>query len=364
MSIKKLILASVCVLVNTQGVFAKEHIKDHQPKAEATTVHTTDRFNNQVIFITGGTSGIGLVTAIEFVKNGAAHVIVTGRSEEKWKKAQTDIAKELNKTQAKVIEFWSSDVRIESQMKAAIERIYDTYGRLDVAFNNAGVQPGDVTSSGNFEDTEFNSFVMDDGSISYNVPGPQPNSKSGKKDTLWKSKSPLQSTPISDYRESEVATSIFGTYYSLKWEIAGIFQRQPKDIPVSIINTSSRNGIIPDPRRTLYAASKAFIIAMTRSLSSQLAQRSVNEKRAMVRINVVAPGPVDTPLERGAYPGTDEEFVAGAGLGVPMQRVATSDEIAPTVLFLADSKSSSYITGAVIPVDGGHVASPLLKRSK
>lgn len=80
----------------------------------------------------------------------------------------------------------------------------------------------------------------------------------------------------------------------------------------------------------------------------------------MVRINVVAPGPVDTPLERGAYPGNTATFDREASLGVPMQRVARPEEIAPAVLFLADYNQSSYITGAVLPVDGGDVASPLI----
>lgn len=77
----------------------------------------------------------------------------------------------------------------------------------------------------------------------------------------------------------------------------------------------------------------------------------------MVRVNAIAPGPVDTPLERAAFPG--KNFVK-AMTGVPMQHIATPQEIAPSVLFLADAKQAAYITGAILPVDGGNVASPYM----
>ena len=77
----------------------------------------------------------------------------------------------------------------------------------------------------------------------------------------------------------------------------------------------------------------------------------------MIRVNTTAPGPVDTPLERGAFPGNS--FVK-AMARVPMQRIAIADEIAPAVLFLADPAQSSYITGAILPIYGGDVASPYM----
>lgn len=78
----------------------------------------------------------------------------------------------------------------------------------------------------------------------------------------------------------------------------------------------------------------------------------------MVRINAIAPGPVDTPLESSAFTSGDFDVLASAG--VPMQRVAQPEEIAPAVLFLADNQQASYITGAILPVDGGDVASPYI----
>ncbi len=319
---------------------------------------TSSRFNNQVVFITGGTSGIGLATAVQFAAAGAAHIIVCGRDAAKWTKAQTYINNHLTPEQAKNIEYWPCDVRIESQVKDTIGKIFTKYGRLDVCFNNAGVQPGDVVSGGFIDNLEFDSKIGADGSIVYSLPAPQPTST--KSDSHWKTQMPSQYSPASTYRESPIATSIFGVFYCLKWEITYVFQKQPKNLPVAIINTSSRNGIIPDPHRPLYASAKAFIIAISKSLSNQVAQRAVKEGRAMVRVNVIAPGPVDTPLERGAFPGSDANFNAKASMGVPMQRVAQPEEIAPAVLFLADNATSSYITGAILPVDGGDVASPLI----
>ncbi|MCF6765576.1 SDR family oxidoreductase [Thiotrichales bacterium 19S3-7] len=318
----------------------------------------SERFDKKVVFITGGTSGIGLATAVEFAREGAAHVIVTGRSYEKWQHAQTYIKQQLSKEQAKHIEYISCDIRVESQVQETLKMIYDKYGHLDIAFNNAGVQPGDVTAKGNIEDFDFKSELQSDGSIAYILPTPQPKAKTNQNDEHWREEIPTQSTAASHYRESPIATNILGTFYCLKWEIAYTFSRQPKDLPVSIINTSSRVGTLPAPSRPLYSASKAFINSLTRSLSNQVAQRANADNRSMVRVNAVAPGPVDTPLERAAFPGKSFET---AKAGVPMQRIAEPEDIAGAVLFLADNNMSNYITGAILPVDGGHVAAPIIK---
>src|SRR5205823_13143105 len=111
-----------------------------------------------------------------------------------------------------------------------------------------------------------------------------------------------------------------------------------------------------------YAASKAFILSLTRSVSNQVAVRCVKEGRTMIRINSISPGPIDTPLEFAAYGvnGSTPSYVKSASIGVPMYRTGQVGEIVPTVLFLANDEKSSYITGANISVDGGHTASPLL----
>jgi NAD(P)-dependent dehydrogenase (short-subunit alcohol dehydrogenase family) len=218
------------------------------------------------------------------------------------------------------------------------------------------VSPGLGENIGDIENLNFECRILDDGSIAYVVPAPQPASENTNEN--WKTEDKSQASTISPYRENPMATSIFGVFYCMKWQLIYAFKKQPKDLPVSIINNASRNGIIPDPNRPLYAASKAFIIALTRSLSNQSAQKVVKTGRAKVRINVIAPGPVDTPMERSAFSGNDFEKKAMAG--VPMQRVATPEEIAPAVLFLGDNEASGYITGAILPIDGGDVASPYI----
>lgn len=322
---------------------------------------------DKVIFITGGTSGIGLATAAKFALEGAAHVIACGRRESKWLAAQSYLQENLPKDLIAKIQYWPCDVRVEQQVQETIKKIFDTFGRLDVCFNNAGVQPGIVTNpdSGFIGDIQFMSEIADDGSILFRIPPPQPSSPQNVTNTP---RNATQETAASPFTESELATSCIGMCYCLKWEMHYIFERQPKELPVSIINTSSRNGVLPDARRSLYAASKAFIIAITKSVANQVAQKSKRENRQVVRVNAISPGPVDTPLEFAAYglnfPDNKSEYdkyAAAAAIGVPMQRTAQPEEIAPTVLFLADHNASSYITGANISVDGGHTGSPLLK---
>lgn len=323
------------------------------------------RFKDKVVYITGGTSGIGLASAVSFAREGAAQVIVCGRRQAKWQQAQLYIEKYLTKDQQKVLHYWPCDVRIEQESRATVKKIFDEFGRLDICFNNAGVQPSipSGAESGFIGDIQFESMLGEDGSILFRVPPPQPTSGANQSDVA---KDPSQSTAASPFSESELATSCIGVFYSLKWEAHYIFALQPKNLPVAIINTSSRNGVLPDAHRPLYAASKAFIIALTKSLANQFAQKSTIEKRQTVRVNAISPGPVDTPLEFAAFGTTPidaaqyQAYVKAAAIGVPMRRTAQPEEIAPTVLFLSDEKASSYITGTNISVDGGHTGSPLL----
>lgn len=323
------------------------------------------RFADKVVFITGGTSGIGLAAAAQFALQGAAHIIVCGRRKSKWDDAQKYLNEKLSAEQKQKIEYWPCDVRVEEQVKKTIGEIFVKYGRLDVCFNNAGVQPGVVTGadSGMITDMFFESSVAKDGSIIYRIPPPQPQSP----EAFQQSESePTQTTAASPYCESEIATSCIGVFFSLKWEIHYLLEKQPKNLPASIINTSSRNGVLPDSHRPLYASSKAFILAITRSVSNQVAQKTIRENMAMIRVNAISPGPIDTPLEFAAFGAAENDvqaypaYAKAASVGVPMQRTGTPEEIAPTVLFLADTDSSSYITGANICVDGGHTGSPLL----
>ena len=136
------------------------------------------RFQDNVVFITGGTSGIGLATAVQFALQGAAHIIVCGRRKSKWVDAQSYVDEHLPSGLQEKIEYWPCDVRVEQQVRAIIGEIFDKFGRLDVCFNNAGVQPGVVTGadSGFITGLFFESSIDTDGSIIYRIPPPQPES--------------------------------------------------------------------------------------------------------------------------------------------------------------------------------------------
>lgn len=295
----------------------------------------SNRFTNSIVLITGGTSGIGLTTALEFIKEGASRVIVCGRSPAKWQTAQGYLRPRLSSLQMNRIEYRSCDVRVEGEIQSLIGSIFDQYNRLDACVNCAGIQP---VNSGDIRDENFSSYKEKDGSIVFYLGSPP--CLSG------------QTTPVSLFCENPIATSVLGIFYSLKWQITYSMQ---SGLPMSIVNISSRNGVIPDSHRPLYAASKAFILSLTQSVAAQVA-----EKNAPIRVNAVSPGPIDTPLERAAFPGSDSDFQFHASMGVPMGRVGTTDNVASAILFLSDPKTSSYITGTNLSVDGGHVGAPVL----
>lgn len=328
----------------------------------------------KVALVTGGTSGIGLASSVALCNEGM-RVIVCGRRKELWDRAQEYIRNNLSKDRRNknLIEYYPCDIRVEVQVKDMIQYIFEKYKRLDVCFNNAGVQPGVVVNT-NISITDFHldSYVADDGSINYTLPPPQPLSYYQTQNKEQEIENTEKGT--SPFRENEIATSCIGTFYCLKWEIAFIERFNPKDIPVSIINTSSRNGTLPDAHRPIYAASKAFIVSLTRSLSNEVAVKCRKENRAMIRINCVSPGPIDTPLEYAAYgfnnyfstPSGEklnnkeyQEYEERASKGVPMGRTGKPEEVAKLVVFLADHNKSSYITGSNIAIDGGFTASPL-----
>lgn len=176
------------------------------------------RFVDKVVFITGGTSGIGLATAAQFAQQGAAHIIICGRRKSKWDDAQKYLDEKLSSEEKQKIEYWPCDVRVEEKIKEVINEIFVKFGRLDVCFNNAGVQPGVVTGadSGMITDMFFESSVAKDGSIIYRIPPPQPQSSEAFEN---EQREPTQTTSASPYCESEIATSCIGVFFSLKWEI-------------------------------------------------------------------------------------------------------------------------------------------------
>jgi NAD(P)-dependent dehydrogenase (short-subunit alcohol dehydrogenase family) len=251
-------------------------------------------FNGKTLLITGGTDGMGLVTAEMFAAQGAK-VYISGRDAIKGKEACDQIAKKGGK-----IFFIPCDVSDPKQVEAMVEQIVRESGNLEIAFNNAG-----ITS---------------------------------------KSHSPLDAFPIDEWN-SILQINLNGIFYSMKYHIKAMLQSGKS---CSIINNSSVAGVVSMPMQAAYSASKAGVIALSKSAAIDYAQSGI-------RINVIAPGPVmggmNTPERLQANPArTQKKFDLTA-----MHRFAEPEEIAKTVIWLSSS-AASYITGTVIMVDGGFSA--------
>src|SRR2546427_7922779 len=246
--------------------------------------------NTQVVLITGGLTGIGRATALAFAKEGA-QVVVSGRRDEEGK----NLVAELRRLGAEA-EFVRSDVRHEEDVRTLVDKTVARFGRLDAAVNCAGTEgtPGPVTEQ------------------------------------------------TAETYAATFETNVLGTLLSMKHELR-VMLAQGRG---SIVNVSSTYGQTGAPGAAVYAASKHAVEGLTQSAALEAAEFGV-------RVNVVAPGPIDTGMLT-RFTGTDERK-AGVIAGVPLQRVGRPEEIAQTIVFLASDKGS-FITGATIAVDGGKTA--------
>jgi NAD(P)-dependent dehydrogenase (short-subunit alcohol dehydrogenase family) len=244
----------------------------------------------QVALITGALTGIGRATALAFAHEGA-RVVISGRSDEEGRK----LTVELQKLGAEA-EFLHSDVRRDDDVRDLVDKAVARFGRLDAAVNCAGTEgkPGPVTE----QSAESYAATFD--------------------------------------------TNVLGTLLSMKHEMR-IMLAQGSG---SIVNVSSTYGHIGAPGASVYAASKHAVEGLTKSAALEAAASGV-------RVNMVAPGPIDTAM-LNRFAGTDERR-AGLAAGVPLKRVGRPEEIAQTILFLASDKAS-FITGASYLVDGGKTA--------
>jgi NAD(P)-dependent dehydrogenase (short-subunit alcohol dehydrogenase family) len=247
--------------------------------------------SNQVVLITGALTGIGRATALAYAKQGA-NIVVSGRRDE----AGQALATELRGLGAQA-EFIRADTRHDDDLRALVDQTVARFGRLDVAVNNAGTEgaPGPVTE----QTAAIYASVFD--------------------------------------------TNVLGVLLSLKHEIR-VMQAQGSG---SIINVSSVLGHVGFPGTSVYTASKHAVEGLTKAVALEVAATGI-------RVNAVAPGPVETPmLDR--FTGGDANAKAGFLQVVPAKRAATADEIAQTILFLGSDKAP-YITGQSFAVDGGMLA--------
>ena len=243
-----------------------------------------------VVLITGALTGIGRATALAFAREGA-RLVVSGRREEEGRK----LAAELEELGAEA-EFVRSDVRHEAEIRSLVDKSVARFGRLDVAVNNAGTEgtPGPLTE----QTAETYAATFD--------------------------------------------TNVLGTLLSMKHELRVMVPQGHG----SIVNVSSTYGRSGAAGASVYVASKHAVEGLTKAAALEVAESGV-------RVNVVAPGPIETGM-LNRFTGTAEKKAALVG-GVPVKRVGKPEEIAQAILFVASDKAS-FMTGASIAVDGGKLA--------
>lgn len=252
------------------------------------------RLAGKKALITGATSGIGKATALLFAEEGAA-VAVIGRDADRGHAVEESI-----RSAGGQAVFVRADVRRADDCRRAVDQTVETFGGLDVLFNNAGV------------------YVANDAI--------------GCSEDEW---------------DAQVDTSLKGTFLMSKYALPHMVAQGSG----SIVNCSSGWGLVGGQKAAAYCAAKGGMVVMTKAMALDHGPQGV-------RVNAVCPGDTDTPMEREDAKSQGlswDEYVRWAVEGRPIPRMASPDEVARAVLFLA-SEESSFITGAALPVDGGGVA--------
>jgi len=254
------------------------------------------RLEGKVALITGATSGFGRESALLFARHGAS-VAVAGRDPDRG----AETAAQIKALGGRAI-FISADVAQCEQVEAMVNRAVDEFGRLDILFNNAGVQMS------------------------------------------W--------TPISEITEAQYANimdvNLKGTIFGCKYGAPEIARSGGG----SIINSASLAGLKGRPNLSLYCASKGAVVALTKSLAVELAP-------AKIRVNSICAVASDTPMLpkfalQGLQRSTADAFKATVE-AIPMKRLGAATDTANLALFLA-SEESEFMTGLNIPLDGGFSA--------
>lgn len=257
------------------------------PEAQSPAYRAAGKLEGKAALITGGDSGIGRSVAILFAQEGADVAIVYKDEHEDAKDTQRAVEQAGRRFLA-----IAGDVGDEHFCQQAVQRAANEFGHLDILVNNAAEQQ-----------TQKN--IMD---IS------------------------------SEQMERTFRTNIFAMFYLVKAAMPHLKEGS------AIINTTSVTAYKGSPQLMDYASTKGAILAFTRSLSQNLAEKGI-------RVNAVAPGPIWTPL----IPATmEEEKVSQFGADTPMKRAGQPSEVAPCYVFLASS-DSSYMSGQVLHPNGGEI---------
>lgn len=243
---------------------------------------------NTVALVTGGTSGIGQAAAIALAQNGAK-VVIGGRRE---KEGQDTVR--IIETNGGTALFVKTDITSEQEVERLVKTTLDRFGRLDSAFNNAGIEGKAVLLHENTE---------------------------------------------KDYQEL-FDTNVKGVFFAMKYEIPALVQSGGG----SIINNASILGHVGFSQFALYCGTKHAVIGITKAAALEYAKQKI-------RVNAVSPGGVMTDMIRRITDG-NQEYIQEIEAEHPMGRLGQAQEIANAVVFLA-SPASSFITGQSLRIDGG-----------
>ena len=251
----------------------------------------------KIALVTGGSSGIGRASAVAFAREGAM-VVVSGQNVERGEETVRFI-----KNAGGEATFVRADVSMATEVEAMVNKAVETYGRLDYAYNNAGI---------------------------IEIPG----------------------APIHEYDEATwdrtIAINLTGVWLCMKYEIPEMIKQGGG----AIVNASSVWGLVGAAGFSAYVASKNGVTGLTKTAALEYAKSNI-------RVNVVNPGVIDTPMNQGARavmsggdPEVEAQILAQAS---PMGRIGTAEEVAEAVVWLC-SDAASFVTGHTMVIDGGNYA--------
>ncbi len=247
-------------------------------------------FENQVALITGAASGLGLATAKAFAESGAS-VVLADYNEKAVHAAANELAAKGHKTLAV-----HCDVSDDDQVEAMVKKTVEKFGRLDAAYNNAGVQ---------------NELAI------------------------------TENTTAKDY-DRVMGINLRGVWNCMKFEL----QQMSKQGSGCIVNCSSLGGLLGGAERGIYHAAKHGVLGFTKSAALEYAAKGI-------RINAVCPGLIDTAMSDQMKAAGQTEVLEAMLKTVPIGRIGRADEIADVVLWLC-STASTLVIGQGIAVDGGY----------